>query len=596
MEEIENLKKKVAEVEFDGEITRDALERYINYADYAIFKLKEYEYGRELAKDTIDKIYQTVDSLEWDDIWQFEREYGKDNYLVQGFYRCCLIRSFWDLESYIFFMEQDRPQEKRFYLPRINPLQTVLHDLEDLANRRIKFLGISLPSRVGKSTLCIFFLTWIAMKRPNSNSAMGGHSGTLTRGFYSELMNLFDSAEYRFGQIYQYWNGADNKIIQNKSAEELTINLDKPDRFSTITCRSIDSTWTGAVNISILGILYVDDVVRDREHSLSPTRMENTWQEYLNKMVDRKSGAVLLDYDLQFEIDVELNLFDGSGELMVGTLWNVYDPLYRMELLHADDPLFRFRKIPALNENDETNFPYQYTTEYLHEMRERLDDAEWMAKWQQSPYVREGILINKNEMNYFTTITEPINKVIGVLDPAVGGGDYLSMVVLAEGKKKYIIDWVYSRETKGKTIPEIVAKVMAHGITEIHYERNGIGRVFDDDITKALHNAGYYGCKVTSFTAPEGGKGSRGLTKEEIIIGYSDWIKQNLWFIDETAKNTQYTRSSEYSLALSHVNIYTTVGKNKWDDAIDNLAQVARMYEKQRNGIVDVIMNPFRGI
>ena len=416
----------------------------------------------------------------------------------------------------------------------------------------------------------------------------------LTKGFYKELMNLFDSAEYRFGQIYQYWHG-DGKIIQDKSAEDLTINLDKPDRFSTISCRSIDSTWTGAVDVSWDGWLYVDDLVRDREHSLSPTRMENTWQEYLNKMVDRKSGFNPEGVDLGFDIDISFD-FDGACELMIGTLWNVYDPLYRMELLHGDDPLFRFRKIPALNDNDETNFPYQYTTEYLHEMRERLDDAEWMAKWQQSPYVREGILINKNEMNYFTTITEPINRIIGVLDPAVGGGDYLSMVVLAEGKKKYIIDWVYSRETKGKTIPEIVAKVMAHGISEIHYERNGIGRVFDDDITKALHNAGYYGCKVTSFTAPEGGKGSRGLTKEEIIIGYSDWIKQNLWFIDETAKNTQYTRSGEYSLALSHVNIYTTVGKNKWDDAIDNLAQVARMYEKQRNGIVDVIMNPFRGI
>ena len=593
MEEIETLKEKVAQLDekFTGEIAKDALELYIGYADYAIFKLKEYKYGRDLAKDTIEKINQTVESLGWDDIWQLEREYGK-NYLLDGFYKCCLIRSFWDLEAYIFFMEQDRPQDKRFYLSRKEALNVVVHDIEDLANRKIKFLGISLPSRTGKSTTAIFGLSWLAMKRPNSHSAMGGHSGVLTKGFYKELMNLFDSAEYRFGQIYQYWHG-EGKIIQDKSAEDLTINLDKPDRFSTISCRSIDSTWTGAVDVSWDGWLYVDDLVRDREHSLSPTRMENTWQEYLNKMVDRKSGFNPEGVDLGFDIDISFD-FDGACELMIGTLWNVYDPLYRMELLHGDDPLFRFRKIPALNEDDETNFPYQYTTEYLHEMRERLDDAEWMAKWQQSPYVREGILINKNEMNYFTTITEPINRIIGVLDPAVGGGDYLSMVILAEGKKKYIIDWVYSRETKGKTIPKIVAKVMAHNVTEIRYERNGIGRVFDDDITKALHNAGYYGCKVTSFTAPEGGKGSRGLTKEEIIIGYSDWIKQNLWFIDETAKNTQYTRSGEYSLALSHVNIYTTVGKNKWDDAIDNLAQVARMYEKQRNGVIDIIKNPFR--
>lgn len=164
------------------------------------------------------------------------------------------------------------------------------------------------------------------------------------------------------------------------------------------------------------------------------------------------------------------------------------------------------------------------------------------------------------------------------------------MVIIAEcSKKKYIIDWVYSKETKGKTIPELAAKIISHEISEVHYERNGIGRVFDDELTQKLHNLGYYRCKMTSFAAPEG------MSKEEKIIGYSDWVKSSLWFIDESAKSTTYTRSAEYSLALNHVFIYTTVGKNKWDDAIDNLAQTGRVYERQRNGVVDVILNPFGG-
>ena len=80
--------------------------------------------------------------------------------------------------------------------------------------------------------------------------------------------------------------------------------------------------------------MYVDDLVRDREHSLSPTRMENTYQEYLNKMVDRKN--------------------DGARELMVGTLWNVLDPLERMIKQYEHDPQYRFSKIHTLNENDES--------------------------------------------------------------------------------------------------------------------------------------------------------------------------------------------------------------------------------------------------
>lgn len=597
---MKKIEEVLAQLDSDYESTGILDERilagYVNTSSYLIFKLGEYRKGRDVAKETRGKITETVKKAGFSDIWALEKitqDTKAEMYLVTGFYQCCLLLSFWDFESYMFFLEQDRPQNKRFYLPRINPLSTVLSDLEDLANRKIKFYGLSLPARVGKSTICIMFLTWLAMKRPNSHSAMGGHSGVLTKGFYKELLNIFTSEEYRFTEIYQFWHGKEKEIISDKSAEDLTINLGKPDRFSTLTCRSIDATWTGAVDVSWNGILYIDDLVRDREHSLSPTRMENTWQEYLNKMVDRKSGYKPKKIDLGYDIDIQLDLFAGAGELMVGTLWNVYDPLYRMSTLYEDNPLYRFRKIPALNEDDESNFNYSvngFTTEYYKDMRERLDEPEWMAKYQQAPFVREGILISKNELNYFNgEITETINRVIGILDPAVGGGDYLSMVIIAEGKKKYIIDWVYSKETKGKTIPELAAKIISHEISEVHYERNGIGRVFDDELTQKLHNLGYYRCKMTSFAAPEG------MSKEEKIIGYSDWVKSSLWFIDESAKSTTYTRSAEYSLALNHVFIYTTVGKNKWDDAIDNLAQTGRVYERQRNGVVDVILNPFGG-
>lgn len=598
MAELDDLKGLVAQLDKKSVVSEAEIEAYVNYSTYAIFTLKEYRYGRDLALKAIGKVTNTVKAAGFTDIWDMERktkEYG-GTYLLEGFYNLCLLRSFWDLEAYMYYMEQDRPQDKRFYLPRRNPLEVVTRDIEDLFNRKIKFLGVSLPPRVGKSTECIFALTWLAMRRPNSHSAMGGHSGVLTKGFYRELMNLFDSAEYRFIQIYKFWHDNARKVIRDKSAEDFTINLDKPDRFSTLTCRSIDATWTGAVDVSWDGVLYVDDLVRDREHSLSPIRMENTWQEYLNKMVDRMSGydPDPREIDLGFDIDIEF-LFSGAGQLMVGTLWNVYDPLYRLEQLHGDDPLYRFRKIPALNDNDESNFNYPvngFTTSYYIEMRERLDEPEWMAKYQQAPFVREGILINRNELNYFNgEIAEPIEKIIGVLDPAVGGGDYLSMVIVAEAKgrkRKPIIDWVYTKETKGKSIPMLVAKIMAHNISEVQYERNGIGRVFDDELTQALHNAGYYRCKMTSFTAPEG------MSKEEKIIGYSDWVKQNLEFIDESVKNATYTRSNQYQLALNHVFIWTTEGKNKTDDAIDNLAQTARVYERQRNGIVDVIMNPFR--
>lgn len=559
------------------------LENYVKAVSYIMFTEGRVEealmYSEKVKKYVADEIEKkTAGTL---DFWGLEKmcqQQGIQSPTVEWVYQLFLMESLYNFESYIYYLEKKRPQEKRFYLKRRNPLSTVLHDLEDVANRKIQFLGISLPTRTGKSTLCIFFLTWLGLKRPDSHTAMCGHSGVLADGFYSELLDIITSSDYTFTEMYNFWHRNTEDIVEDKSAEYHKINLGKHDRFSTFTCRGIDGTWTGDVDVSVDGVLYVDDLVRDRQHALSPSRMQTTWDDYLNKVVDRKSGE-----------KVEGSPFDGSAELMVGTLWNVYDPLFRMETLHKDEPLFVFRKIPALNENDETNFPYQYTTEYLLKMRETLSPADWWAKWMQSPYVREGLLYQPNEMMYFNGEVTDCDKTIAVLDPAVGGGDYLSMVVLkVKGKFYYVIDWLYSNETKGKTIPKICNKIIFHKVSELNFEKNGIGRAFDGEITEELHKRNYFMCKSTPFSAPEGMK------KEEKILGASDWVKMYVYFIADDVKNATYTRSQDYIKAMGDVFIYSTEGKNKTDDAVDTLAQINEMHQARSNGTIDIILNPFR--
>ena len=141
--------------------------------------------------------------------------------------------------------------------------------------------------------------------------------------------------------------------------------------------------------------------------------MENTYQEYLNKCVDRKQN--------------------GAKECMVGTLWNVYDPLERLRKEYDGEEGYLFRRIPALDENDESNFQYLingFSTEYYREMREKLNDAEWQAKYQQRPYVREGLLFQSDELRYFNGILpEGDHRIVAVVDVAWGGGDALSMPI-----------------------------------------------------------------------------------------------------------------------------------------------------------------------
>lgn len=509
------------------------------------------------------------------DIWEVEKvvqESDSEYPLLNQFYDVLKLESYYNFESFMLYMERKRHWTKRFYFPRRHTLKIVVNDLQDLENRIIKFYGLSMPSRVGKSTICIFFLAWVALRRPNSHSAMGGHSGILAKGFYKELMNLFTTEEYTFAELFAYWHPeyANASIPTDKSADEFTITLGDPDRFATVTCRGIDGTWTGAVDVSKDGYLYVDDLVRDREHSLSPTRMENTYQEYLNKMVDRKN--------------------DGARELMVGTLWNVLDPLERMRKQYENDPQYRFRRIPALNENDESNFDYEingFSTAYYKDMREKLDKAEWMAKFMQKPYVREGLLFPDNELRFFNgdfddELENKERKVIALCDPAFGGADNLSMPICADfgGKQRYIIDWVYKKGTQAVTVPLIVAAIKKHYITELHIEQNAGGKLMTDSIKTEMKKQNVYFCRIIPYYA------NTKLPKEEKIKGYSDRVKEIFIFLISRQylaidDRPTYIRTQMYQDAMDEFTMYTSEGKNPHDDASDSITQLAIVIDKK---------------
>jgi hypothetical protein len=478
-------------------------------------------------------------------------------------------------ESFIFYMEKNRKPEKKFYEPRRKTLKVVVDDLQRLDDSKEKFYGLSMPSRVGKSTICIFFLAWVAMKRPNSHSAMGGHSGILAKGFWKELMNLITTPEYTFKEIFDYVHPeyANKPFPTDKSADECTITLGDPDRFATITCRGIDGTWTGAIDVSADGYLYVDDLVRDREHSLSPTRMENTYQEYLNKMVDRKN--------------------DGAKELMVGTLWNVLDPLERIRKLYEAVAEYFFRKIPALNENDESNFDYDingFSTEYYHEMREKLDNAEWMAKFMQQPYVREGLLFT--DLQYFNGILPDGDfRIVSAVDVAWGGGDSLSMPICAEYESGdvYVFAWVHNKGAKEETLPLVTGRIIENEIRHIRFEGNTGGDLYCQYVDELLQKAGWK-CSCTSRKAPNK------IDKMSKIIAYSGDIKRKFHFLtsrmptkeerekDEELGITRFVRDKEYQNAMNEVESFVTIGKNEHEDAVDGLTQVEMFIENPSSG------------
>lgn len=453
-------------------------------------------------------------------------------------------------ESFLLYMEKNRSPKKRFYQPRAKTLHVVVEDLQDLEDGLIEFYGLSLPPRVGKSTVCIFFLAWCAGRHPDLHNAMGGHSGILAKGFYKEFLNLITSPEYTYSEIFP------NVTLESKSSDEYTVNLNDPDRFATLTCRGIDGTWTGAVDISAGGYLYVDDLIRDRTESLSPIRLENRYQDYLNVMVDRKN--------------------DGAKELMVGTRWCVADPLGRNEEKFKGNPKARFRKIPALNENDESNFNYDYglgfSTEYYKNLRDRLDKNEWMAKYQQRPFVREGLIFPIDELEYYNGVLPDGDCLTAAAcDVAWGGGDSLSMPFgklfgSADDGPIYIPDWIFNKGDKYVTKPLVVAKTMQQKPNMVRFEANNGGDEYAEDVDRLLREQGF---KTNISWA----KASNQVGKMAKIIQYAPDIKRRFRFLKPELQ------SDEYKDAMEELGMLTQVGKNEHEDSADGLVQLFQLFD-----------------
>lgn len=471
--------------------------------------------------------------------------------------RCLLFEAPYLFDSYLLYTEKDREPHKKFYLPRRKVLKTLVDDLQDLEEGKIEFLGVSLPTRTGKSTLCIFFMSWVMGRNPDKANLMSGHSDILTDGFHEECLSFVTSHEYHWCDVFP------NCKFESKSAKYETINLNTPSRFPTLTCRTVDGTLTGAVEAE--NYLYCDDLVKNREESMNLARLEAKYQSYLNQLVDRKK--------------------EGAKELMVGTRWNVADPLGKIQAQFKDNPRYRFRVISALDENNESNFTYDYnvgfSTQYYLDMKTKLDSNEWMAKFQGKPFIREGLLFPEDELNYYNGTLPGIDadRIISACDVAWGGGDSLSMPFCYQfGDVGYIHDVIFNPGDKDITKPVVVGRIKQHKPHMVRFEANNGGDEYADDIDRILREGGFK-TNISHRKAPST------QAKLSRIIQYAPDIKKFYYIDDRNA-------SKEYRNFMSEFTMMVQIGKNEHDDAADSLGQLVAFMENG-GGYCKAIARPF---
>ena len=462
-----------------------------------------------------------------------------------------------DFDAYCRYLEFNREPNKRFYEPRRKQLKPFVDALQDLEDGRLELLTISCPPGIGKTTLALFFITWVSGRNPDLTTLVGSHSAGILRGMFGELLRIFSrDGEYLYNDVFPH------SPLVDTNSKDLQIDLSRSKRFSTIQMTSPGASNAGKSRAS--NYLYCDDLVEGLETAMNPDRLDKLWQQYAVDLRQRKIGT--------------------AKELHIATRWSVRDPIGRLIMQYEDDPKARFLSFPALNEHDESNFDYPhhlgFTSEYYREQRDVMDEVSWKCIYMNEPIEREGLLYYPSELRrYFSLPAEDPDSIIAVVDTKDAGPDYCVMPVAYRYGDDFYIDHILCDNGKPEIIEErIVAELVARNVKSCRFESNrGAGRVAETIQNKIREKGG-----ITRITT----KWNQ-TNKETRIISDSPFIKAHCLFKDESLYD------KEYRTAMAMLCSWTMAGKNKHDDVPDAFSMLADFIQNYESLRVTVMQRIF---
>ena len=474
--------------------------------------------------------------------------------------RVLLVAAPHDFESYLLYVEWGREPEKKFYPPRRMILKQVVDALQRLADGELDLLAISLPPGTGKTTLAIFYLTWLGGRVPDKPMLTGSHSNSFVRGVYDECLRIFEpNGEYLWHDVFPDIN------VVNTNAKDCRIDLGKRKRFETLEFTSIGTGNAGLYRAATL--LYCDDLVSGIEVALSKERLDKLWETYTTDLRQRKIGDV-------------------CRELHIATRWACHDVIGRLEQEYEGDERAEFITIPALNADDESNFNYPYgvgfSTRFFHEQRDIMEDTNWRALYMNEPIEREGLVYHADELRrYFGLPSDSPDAIIGVCDTKDKGKDYAFLpVAYVYGQDYYIDDCVCDNGLPNIVDVRLVDILVRNRVKMCRFESNSAGGRVAEKVQKDVKARGGITQITTKFTS---------VNKETKIIVNSAWVKEHCLFKDESL----YQRNSEYGRMMNMLCSYTMAGKNKHDDVPDGMAMLADFAQSLTGGRVEVFQRPF---
>lgn len=469
------------------------------------------------------------------------------------------------LDSYMLFLERNRQAGTRFYEPRRKILVKfgVIQALQDLLDDKLDVLALSMPPGTGKSTLEIFMMSGVLGWYPEMPNLLSSFSGTMTKSLYDGVCQILaDKDEYEWHTLFP---NVEFDLRSGTNSKDQTINVGKPKRFKSLTCRAIGASLTGSTRCEYL--LCADDLCSGIEEAMSIDRLNKLWQAYNTDLKTRKK--------------------DKAKELHIATRWSVHDVIGRLQEANRNNPRAKFLSVPALDDNGESNFQYAggvgFSTAYFQDIKNSMDDVSFKCLFMNEPIEREGLLYHDDEIRRYVTLpmTEP-DAVLSVVDTKNKGTDYFFQpVFLKYGEDYYLADCICSDNSDYETQYARSAKIILdYHVQACKFESNNGGDRVALEVSNRVKEAKGY-CNITQEYTTQ--------NKETQIIVYAPWVKQHVIFRDRSL----YQPKDDYGIMMSFLLGHAAMGKNKHDDVPDGLSSFAKWRSRPEDIPVIVGRRPF---
>lgn len=529
---------------------------------------EDVEYGKQVSVRAKEIIESFVQEMTGGSIWDLDSycSQNKVSYdILDRYYDVLKLEAPHLFHSYLLYLEKNREENERFYLPKIEQLNKhgLIQAMQDLEDDKLDILSISMPPGTQKTTLEKFFSSWIIGRHPRDYSLFFSHSGDITRMFYDGVLDITTSEEYTWAEIFPDLKLRDT----NAKAEKMDFGKYKP--FYSLQCTSIGSKNAGKVRCN--RYLYCDDLIGGIEEALNKNILDKIWRIYGTDARQRK-------------------LNEQVKEIHIATRWSVHDVIGRLQRIYGDSKRARFIAVPDIDPaTGESNFNYKYngmSVEFFQDQEACMDEISYKCLYKNEPIEREGLLYHDEDLRRFLSLPlrEP-DAILGICDVKNKGTDFMFLPCMYQyDDDYYLLDCICDDNTDyGIQYERLSNIIVEHNMQQCEFESNSGGDRVSFEVNKLVEKKGGR-CNITDKPTET--------NKETRIIVNANWVKKHVLFKDKES----YKPKDDYGIMMEWLLTYSVVGKNIHDDVPDGLANFS-LFATSGNSMAkaEAAHHPFRG-